>query len=1100
MSLPAAAARRPVAVLTATLAVAVFGALALERLPVELLPDLRYPTLTVQTTFPDAAPLSVEQLVTRPIEEAVAVVPGVREVRSVSRAGLSEVTVELAWGRDPELLSLDVREKLGLVRLPDEVEPPRVLRFDPSLEPVARLALVGDRPLAALRDLAERWLEPRLEAVDGVAAATVRGGRAPELLVLADRDALAARGLALEDLAQALRAAHVDLPAGSLRERDAVYLVRTVHELDAPEKLAATVVRDGPGGPVRVGDVARVERGAREQEEVARLDGRESIELAIHREGSANVLVVAAALRRELEALARELPPDVRLVPLADASRYVGLAVRAVWADALAGALLAALVIWFFLRDPASTAIVVLSIPVSVVAAFLPMQAAGVSLNVMSLGGLALGVGMLVDNSIVVLEAISRRREAALAAGAPTAGLRARAAAEGAGEVAGAVTASTLTTLSVFVPIVFVEGVAGQLFRDLAVTVCASLLASLAVSLTLIPALAALGDGGDRPAGPSLFAWDQAVPAADGAARPWTLRLPGVVLAPVGDGRHLVSRALTLALAPPRVALALALGLALALLGALAAAFHAATWPAARALDRLGAAYPPALGRALRRPLVVAAAGAAAFLAAVAWLPRLGLDLVPDLRQGELSLRLRLPEGTALPATADVAARVERALREDPRVARAFSIAGSLPSSASGRRTAGEALAQVDLVLAPGADEDAVVARARRALEAFPRVSVELARPTALQSRPQVEVLVHGEDLAALDAAAEAVAAALREVPGVDDVASTVEPGSPELEVVPDRERAAALGVSAEALAQALRRQVRGEVVARVRERERRVDVRVRLDEPFRARAAQVALLPVRLPSGRTVPVSALAEVRPVRGPAAVHRAGGGRVARVTARAGVRDLAQVLADVRAATAGLALPAGVTAELAGQDEELARAVASLRLALALAVFLVFVVMAVQFESVVHPFVVLLSVPLGLAGVVGALALSGTAVSVLVLIGAVMLAGIVVNNAIVLVDAVNRLRGEGLAVAAALTTAGRERLRPILMTTATTVLALLPMALGLGEGAELRRPLAVTVTGGLLLGSLLTLVVVPCLYALLSPADAPAGGPTPAGGAP
>jgi hydrophobic/amphiphilic exporter-1 (mainly G- bacteria), HAE1 family len=1129
--LPEHAVRRPVTVLMAALAVAVFGLLAAQRLPVELLPDLSYPTLTIQTTYPDAAPASVEQLVTRPIEEAVGVIPGVRSMRSTSRAGISEVVLEFDWDEQMDFAALDVREKLGLVELPLDAPRPRVLRYDPSLEPVMRVSFQGRRELTELRGLADDWLEPRLEATPGVAAAKVRGGLEPEVVVEVDVDRLGALGLTLDDVGRALRAENVDRPGGTLRDAGAVFLVRTLHEFEDTARIGRTVIREGlrpravdedvqaraatsgaaglagalgrglevpaPAGRVRVEDVAQVTRGHRDRQDVTRSQGQEGVELALHREGSTNTLVVAAAARAELERLRAELPPDLRLEIVGDQSGYVGDAIRQVWSAALLGGLLAIAVLYFFLRDPLSTAIVGLTIPLSIVATFLPMLRAGVSLNIMSLGGLALGVGMLVDNSIVVLEAIDRHRRRGLD--------RRQAAIRGATEVAGAVTAATLTTVSVFVPIVFVDGVAGQLFYDLAVTVCMSLLASLAVSLTVIPSLAAIEPSGwQARAGRTLFAWDSPlVPGAAPTPGAWgAFRLGGLVLLPVGDGRHWISRALTALLFPPRLLLLLA---ALALGGAgrlTATAFDLLARPAQRLLDALTRAYPGALRAALRARGPLLGVTLALFATALVGAGRLGTQLVPDLAQGEFAFELRAPEGTPLLTTAALVERLEASLLSDPHVERVSSVVGSLPSSASGRQTLGENLARIDLALPAGAsaaDEARAVARVRQALAQLPNLEGELVRSQALSLQAPVEVQLFGDDLAAIDQAAARVAAALGELPTLRDVSTTSEPGAPEVRVALDRERIAAVGLRTDGVAEGLRRQLRGEVIGQLREGEDRRDIRVRAQPRFRDRARDVERLPVRLPSGQAVPVSALGQVTIERGPAAIHRAGGGRVGRVTAAARTSDLARTLVEVRAAVDGLDLPPGVIAELSGQDRELAVSLRSLRLALLLAVFGVFVVMAVQFESILHPLVILLAVPLGAVGVVAALLLTGTPISVLALIGGVVLAGIVVNNAIVLVDAVNRRRANGEDLDQALIGGGGERLRPILMTTTTTVLALLPMALGLGAGDELRRPLALAVIGGLSGATLLTLIVVPCLYRLLGAlgAGAAATGSTPDG---
>jgi HAE1 family hydrophobic/amphiphilic exporter-1 len=705
------------------------------------------------------------------------------------------------------------------------------------------------------------------------------------------------------------------------------------------------------------------------------------------------------------------------------------------------------------------------------------MDRAHVTLNIMSLGGLALGIGMLVDNSIVVLEAIDRRRSEGLE--------RARAAITGAGEVAGAVTAATLTTVAVFFPIVFVQGVAGQLFRDQAITVCLSLVTSLVVSLTLIPALS----GFTPRAGFESAARFMGRGRDHGDALPFTFRLGPLELDPIGNGRSRMSRFATVAAFPLRLIVLLAALVIGGLWWAFSWAFHLAAAPLGRALDRLGRRYPDALTSALRHRWLVLAAAVAAFAASIAVIPHLGTDLVPDLAQGEFAFQLRTPEGTTLEATAESVARIEDMLVDDPAFASVFSVIGSLPSAASGRRTLGENLAQINFRMAPDTDaedEAAAVARVRSALARFPRTEAELVRPAVLSVRPPIAVQIFSDDLGELDRASEQVRAALAALAEVRDVATTSEPGSPEILVELDREKAAAVGVSAEVVGAAMRTKIRGDVVGQFREGEERIDIRLRAGERFRSFASGVQALRVLLPGGSTVPVSAIAEVVVGRGPAAIYRYAGARVAEVTALPTTRDLGAALSAVNDAVGKLNLPRGTRLELAGQNQELEVSFNSLWLALSLATFLVYVVMASQFESLLHPFVILMAVPLGVVGVVAALLLTRNSVSVLVLIGAIMLAGIVVNNAIVLVDAVNRRRREGEEVDEALVGAGQERLRPILMTTATTVLALLPMALGLGAGDELRAPLAITVIGGLTVATFLTLVVIPCLYRVIGAA--------------
>ncbi len=1068
----------------AVIAITVFGYLSVSRLPVELLPNLSYPTLTIQTVYPDAAPVSVEQFVTKPVEEAAGVIPGVRDMRSTSRAGFSEVVLEFGWDEEMDFVALDVREKLGLVELPREAELPRVLRFDPSLDPILRLAFTGDRPLDELRRLAERWIKPRLEAVKGAAAAKVRGGLDPEIQVEVDEDRLAALELTLGDVATALQAENINRPGGVLKDWGSVYLVRTLSEFEDLDQVKKTVVRGGDAGRVRVEDVATVKRGHRDRDEITRFDGVEGVEIAIHREGSANTTAVAAAIHAELDALGEELDDGLKLTVLTDQSKYISAAVGQVWSAARIGGLLAVLVLFFFLRDAIATLIIAVTIPVSVVASFLPMSQAGVSLNIMSLGGLALGVGMLVDNSIVVLEAIDRRWRGGLS--------KREAAIVGASEVSGAVIAATLTTVSVFLPIVFVMGIAGQLFYDLAVTVCLSLLASLFVSLTLIPALSAI-DAQSLPRGftETLFPWDRRDQPLE--SLPFTFRLFGLILPPLGNGSHWWSRLLTVVFFPVRFVLLLVVLLLSGAWWLISWSFHVAAYPVSSVLRLIAHVYPGTLRGALAiRWLLLPATFALLFVASWYGVPRLGTNLVPELAQGEFAFRLHLPEGTPLESTGALTERIEKHLVGDSRFSRIFSTVGSLPSTASGRQTLGENLAQVNFILPEGTEKEAessAIERVRTVVGLFSNVESEIVFPSVLSIRPPIEVMIFSEDLDVLETASAQVSQAIADISGLEDIANTSEPGSPEVTVELDRERAGTLGVQADMVGRSLRGQIRGEIVGQFREDEERLDIRLRAHESSRNRASEVKDLRVRLAGGVAIPISAIATIDVGRGPAAVHHSGGARVARITAKASASNLGDSLQVVRERVGGLLLAGDAVAEMAGQDEELKVSFDSLRLALGLAIFLVFVVMAMQFESVVHPFVILFSVPLGFIGVLGALLLTNTSINVLVLIGAVMLAGIVVNNAIVLVDAINRRRRAGEPRKNAIIAAGQERLRPILMTTATTVLALIPMALGLGAGDELRRPMAITVIGGLTASTLLTLLIIPCMYRILTRKDRP-----------
>jgi hydrophobic/amphiphilic exporter-1 (mainly G- bacteria), HAE1 family len=659
---------------------------------------------------------------------------------------------------------------------------------------------------------------------------------------------------------------------------------------------------------------------------------------------------------------------------------------------------------------------------------------------------------MLVDNAIVVLEAIFSRRER---------GERAYdAASRGASEVGMAVVASTLTTVAVFLPVVFVEGFAAQLFRDQALTVSFSLLASLAVALTLIPMIVARTE--------RKHAEHASGPVAD---------------AEVPAGRRVrVHRAVFFT--APAFCLRLLRGLG-QLLGRLGSAIsRPVTGAFERVLGRVSEAYPRLLAGALDRPAWVLGAALALFAAAVGGATRLGLDLVPSFSQGEFNYQVELPEGTPLDVTDRALVRAQEALSGEPAVDAHSSMAGGAGLSLTSTGTEGENFGTIAVRMKAGTSaeqEEAVIARLRESLAALPQARVKFERPSYFSFRTPVEVEIFGEDVETLHRVASDVRARVATVPGLVDVKSSAEMGNPELQVLFDREALARLGLDLSQVAETVRRKVRGEVATRFNEGDREVDILVRTAAGGDIRAEEVERIIVDQKQGTPVYLASVARVEKALGPSEIRRITQRRAAIVSASlAPGTSLAAAAVQIRTILAGYGFPSSVIASLSGQEEERQRSFASLQLALGLALFLVYLVMASQFESLVHPFVILFTVPLGAIGVVAALLLTNQPVNVVVMIGIVMLGGIVVNNAIVLIDAVRQLRDAGHDRREALLLAGRRRLRPILMTTGTTVLGLLPMALGLGEGAELRAPLAITVIGGLSAATLLTLIVIPVVY--------------------
>ncbi|MDX1383526.1 MAG: efflux RND transporter permease subunit [Thermoanaerobaculia bacterium] len=1070
--------RRPVTVFIFAVAAVVFGIVAFDDLAVDLLPDITYPSLTVRTELEGAAPIEVENLLSKPVEDAVGVVNNVVKVSSSSRADTSEVILEFAWGTDMDFAALDVRERLDVVRLPLAAERPVLLRYDPSLDPILRIGLYGDDDLVRLRLVAEEEVKRKLERIEGVAAVIVSGGLEEEIQVEIDERRLANLGLDVQTVIARLAEENINLTGGRLREGQTEYLVRTINEFLRPEDMRRIVVDRSQGAIVRLEDIANVYKGHKEREIITRIDGQETVEVAVYKEGGTNTVTVANAVTAGVDLLRREIvkvDPRLRLEKITDQANYIRQSVQEVLQTAVIGGTLAILVLYLFLRSLKTTLIIGISIPVSVVATFFLMYTAGISLNIMSLGGLTLGIGLLVDNSIVVLEAIQRRRDEGMG--------EVDAAQRWASEVGQAVIASTLTTVCVFVPIVFVEGIAGQLFGDQALTVTFSLLISLMVALTLIPMLASrrfrvAPEEGEAP-GP-----------ANGAG----------VLA---GTRRTLGRAVFLAvLWPARIVrgIAASIGRLFAgLLRPLLAGFDAV-------LRGVTAVYDRALGAVLKAPAVLVLVALLAFAGSLALVPGLGTELIPELVQGEFFVDVELPPGTQLPVTEARMADLEGFTAGLDGVEIVYSVVGTSNEQGGVAGELRENIAQMTVRLAPPVSrehEEATMERVRARLEVeresllrsagFARgegwlddgvgLQYRFGRPSYFSFRTPIELEIRGYNIRLLERLAAQVVAQMREVPGLTDVKSSTEGGHPELQIRFDRDRLAALGLNVNQVAALVRAKVQGEIATDITREDRNIDIRLRSQERFRDSVRDLRNLNVNAAGTTAIPLESVARVEETRGPSEIRRGDGSRIALITANLVGRDLGSVSEDIEAILAALELPLGFDWELGGQRQEMETSFESMRLAIVLAVFMVYLVMASQFESLLHPLVILFSVPFSVIGVLLTLSLFDVTISVVVLIGAILLAGIVVNNAIILVDYTNRLRRDGASKLDALRQAGRVRLRPILMTTATTVLGLLPMALGLGEGSELRTPMALTVIGGLLASTLLTLLVIPAVYSLV-----------------
>jgi HAE1 family hydrophobic/amphiphilic exporter-1 len=1068
MSIINTSVKRPVTVWMFMLAVVLFGMVGFSRLGIKLLPDLSYPSITIRTTYDGAAPVEVEQLVSKPLEEAVGVVKGLRKISSISRSGLSDVVLEFEWGLDMDLASLEVREKIDTIELPLDINKPLLLRFNPNLDPIMRLAFsvpnADETQLKDMRTFADEELKRRLEALTGVAAVRLSGGLEQEVHILLNQQKLSQLNLNADDIKRRINEENINLSAGKVIQGDKEYLVRTLNQFNSLEELGQLIIyRDGQT-LVRLNDVALIQDAYKERSDITRIGDVESIELAIYKEGDANTVAVAQKLKAELESI-NKINDGHQLNIIYDQSEFIESAVNEVTSAALFGSLLAMLVIYLFLKDIIATLIISISIPFSVIATFNMMYFANISLNIMSLGGIALAIGLLVDNAIVVLENIDRYKAQGMS--------KLDAAVKGCSEVSGAIFASTLTTLAVFVPLVFVDGIAGALFADQAMTVTFALLASLFVALTAIPMLASRQG----------FTAAAAEPPAPSSPKP------------VG-GKAKTKHYLLTAVQFPFMLLFSYIPRTVLTLSLIIARFF--SWffglfmrPLSQGFNWLYHAaerfYIPLLDSALKMKTLTLVLAFAITLASASLLPRLGVELIPPMNQGEFYIEILLPPGTEVSETDAVLQALAQSVSDRDDVKHAYSQAGSGGLMTSDTAQGGENWGRLQVVLKDPASFNAVSQVLRKTARRIPELEAKIEHPELFTFKPPLEIELAGYDLVQLKLSADALVKALGQSDRFSDLNTSLRDGQPEISIKFDHARLAALGMDAPTVANRIAQRIGGTVASQYTVRDRKIDILVRSELNERDQISDIDSLIINPNSAQPIPLSAVATVQLNVGPSAINRVSQQRVAIVSSNLAYGDLSEAVAQAQAVLGKLQLSSAVQARFGGQNEEMEHSFNSLKIALILAVFLVYLVMASQFESLLHPLLILIAVPMAVGGSIIGLFITGTNLSVVVFIGLIMLAGIVVNNAIVLVDRINQLRREGLEKMQAIREAAHSRLRPILMTTLTTTLGLLPMAIGVGDGSEVRAPMAITVIFGLSLSTLLTLVVIPALYGLFDKKD-------------
>ncbi|MFN0206741.1 MAG: efflux RND transporter permease subunit [Planctomycetota bacterium] len=1118
---------RPVAITMIAITILVFGIASFGKLRLNLLPDISYPTITVRTQYPGAAPEDVEERISESLQEQLATTPDLVRIWSVSRAEVSDIILEFTWGTRITFAMQDVREKLDRVFLPPEAEKPILLRYDPNLDPVLRLGISGEADLRKLRRMVRDDLKRELESLPGVAAVRVRGGLEDEVRVAIDTRELTKRNLPFDIVAKRLREENLNAAGGKLEEGDTEFLVRTLNQFKTLDDIANVVLVTMGDAEVRLRDIAKIEPYHRDRDVIVRIDGKEAVELDIYREADANIVDLADRVLervygtpqqkeyiRKLESgelatehqkadekfakkqnptqkeidehdrevqkrkadrdqytnfLARRIDSKLKITVLSDQRTFIKEALDDVKDSGIFGGLLSLLILYLYLRRVSDTVIINLSIPISVVATFAPMYLMNVSLNVMSLGGLALGIGMVVDDAIVVLESISRcRQEGDSLLKAAVRGIR---------EVSSAVIASSLTAMAVFFPIVFVEGIAGQLFGDQALTVVISRIVSLIFALFFIPMLASRQlkqIAGERRVFSNPFG---------GMNWNWKRWIPNLLLA---SGRAFI----TIVSGVMRGAAILTAGLWWI--------FKKLFWPIQWTFDifnnALERAYPLIIRAAIRFRWIVILVSILLMVVTSLRAKNLGSQLLPDVHQGEFTAEVHLAVGTPVEVTDQYLRPLAAQVSKFKDVEQVI-LASGIERDALANSDEGDHTGKLTIRVIPGLElprrEDELVETIRVFLSNHPEIrQVRFKKPTLFSLATPVEIEIKGRDLQILGKLSGEVEKLLSKEPSLGDVRSTVRRGNPEVAVRFRRDEMLRYGLDASNVAALLRGAVLGDIATTFIEGDQRIDIRVRASKEEVAGIAKLEEFVVNPGQPTSIPLKAVAELVVREGPAEIRRIGNTRAAVVTANATSLDLGGLTEQLSGELASIPRPIGYDIEFGGQKKEMARALKSMQLALLLAVFLVYIVMAAQFESVLQPLVILVTVPLSIVGLVPTLELTETPISVVALIGAILLGGIVVSNAIVLLDRSNQNRERGMNDVEALVEAGQARLRPILMTALTTILGLLPMTgwltflpligeLGAGAGAELRAPMAIVVVAGLTSSTALTLVVIPVI---------------------
>ncbi|MCY6355130.1 efflux RND transporter permease subunit [Clostridium sp. ZS2-4] len=1019
MNLPQFSVKRPVTTIMCMLIIILFGTISLLGLSVDMFPKIELPIAIVSTSYPNVGPEEVEKLVTKPIEQAISTVEGIDNVRSRNSEGNSLIIAEFKDGTDMEFATLHMREKVDMIKghLPDSVKAPMVMKIDPNAQAVMILGVTDkkSKDLAKLQNIVKENIQSKLERVKGVASANISGGVEEQIEIKVNEERLQGYGLSIDYISNILRGENINLPSGQVYKGNQELLARTMGEFKSIEEIKEIPIPLKTGGVITLKDVAEVNRNNKEINQISTANKENCLSLSIQKQSDANTVQVADGIKKEVENLKKAYPElDIRI--LMDMAEPINKSIDGVSSAAIQGGLLAILILLIFLRDIKSTLIIGTAIPISIIGTFCLLYLNNVTLNLMTLGGLSLGIGMLVDNAIVVLENIYRFVQEGYSVK--------EASIKGASEVTMSVVASTLTTVAVFFPIMFTSGITGMMFKELSMTVIFSLVASLVVALTLIPMLS------DK-----LLKEEQIIEGADVVRK-------SNIFTKIGE------------------------------------AFE-------KGFISVETRYKKILGWALKHRKSTVFAGIAIFIVSILSLTMVGAEFMPASDMGQFTINVDLPIGANLRDTQDITNKIEVVLGKVTEVDTVHTqISGSSMFGESSSKNHASISVTLKDLKERKRSTDEIVDWVRKETKDIPGAEMSFTSQQAMGgSSSPVSIKIKGDNLDTLKELGDKFVGEISKVKGTREVESSLGEGKPEVRIRLNRKNASQYGITAGAVASQVDMVISGKTATTYKlDDGDEIDVIVKGDEVYRQSISNLKNINIQTAAGISIPLNLVADVKIEKGPVQIQREDQTRVITVSSQIYGRDLKSVMGDVNQRISKIDMPQGYSYEIGGDNKEMMESFISLAKALIVSILLVYMIMASQFESLLNPFIIMFTVPLALAGGALGLFITGKTLSVTSFLGFIVLSGIVVNNAIVLIDYINIRRSRGEEREEAILAAGPTRLRPILMTASTTILGLLPMALGIAEGSEMQAPMAVVVIGGLLLSTILTLVFIPVVYTL------------------